>query len=125
MFGVSKGRKVVHRDAPVFASPSGLPTRHIVTPAVGARALFVAEQVLEPGQGVPRHTHEVEEVLTFLAGRGEATCGEERHEIARGVSLVIPPGVVHGFLATGDEALRVLAIFPGDRFAATRRADEA
>lgn len=95
--------------------------RYLVTPEAGAHALFVAEQVLEPGEAVPPHTHEVEEVLTFLGGTGEASCGEEHHAVGVGVSLVIPPHVVHGFAATGEESLRVLVIFPGDHFAATRR----
>lgn len=121
---MSEATRVTHGDAPVRSSPSGLPTRYIATPEVGARALFVAEQALEAGQAVPRHTHEVEEVLTFLAGTGEATCGGERHQVGAGVSLVIPAGVVHGFRATGDGTLRVLVIFPGDRFAATTRETE-
>ncbi len=118
-----KATRVLHQDAPVTASPSGLPTRYIATPETGAHAVFVAEQTLEAGQAVPLHTHPVEEVLTFLQGRGEAECGEDRFEIGAGVSLVIPPGVVHGFRSTGDEPLRVLVIFPGDRFAITTRAD--
>lgn len=116
-----KATKVLHAEAPVFASPSGLPVRYLVTPEVGAHALFVAEQVLKPGEAVPPHTHEVEEVLTFLSGSGEANCGGERHTVGAGVSLVIPPHVVHGFAAAGEEPLRVLVIFPGDHFAATKR----
>ncbi|MGI8642764.1 MAG: cupin domain-containing protein [Thermomicrobiales bacterium] len=111
--------RVLHREAPLGNSPSGSPIRYVATLESGARTLFVAEQLLEPGQAVPRHTHEVEEVLTFLSGQGEATCGDERHEVGEGVSLVIPPGVVHGFRASGDGPLKVLVIFAGNRFAAT------
>ncbi|HEV2106763.1 MAG TPA: cupin domain-containing protein [Thermomicrobiales bacterium] len=116
---------IIHADAPIMLSPSGLPTRCVVSPTTGARQLFVAEQALEPGQAVPLHTHPVEEVLTFLGGSGEATCGEDLHEVREGVSVFIPPGVAHGFRNTGEMPLRVLVIFPGDSFAETIGAGSA
>jgi quercetin dioxygenase-like cupin family protein len=114
-----KATAIVHSKAPVVPSPSGLPTRPIVAGEIGARRLFVAEQALAPGQAVPMHTHPVEEVLTFLDGIGEATCGADLFQVATGVSLFIPPEIVHGFRNIGTVPLRVLVIFPGNSFAQT------
>jgi quercetin dioxygenase-like cupin family protein len=113
------GRRIVHDEVPVQRSPSGLVIRHLVTEREGATVLFVGEQWFEPGDEVPRHTHPVEEVLTFLAGEGEATLGDEQVAIGAGVSLYVPPGLVHGFRCTGGETLRVLVVFPTPRFAET------
>jgi len=113
------GTRIVHAQAPVAAGPSGLPIRHLVDERIGAAALFVGEQVVAPGQRVLRHTHPVEEVLVFVGGEGEATLGDDRVPVGAGVSLHVPPGVVHGFRPTGAEPLRLLVLFPRPRFAET------
>jgi quercetin dioxygenase-like cupin family protein len=112
-------RRIVHADLPIVPSPSGLPSQHIVSSEMGAETIFVGQQWLEPGERVLLHTHPVEEALTFLAGSGEATLDEELVAIGPGVSLFIPPGVVHGFRNTGETTLHVLIVFQGPRFAAT------
>lgn len=113
------GQRIVHADLPIVASPSGLPLQHLVSGRVGARALYVGQQWLQPGDRVLLHTHPVEEVLTFLAGDGEATLTDERYEIGAGVSLYVPPGVVHGFANTGDDTLHLIVTFPLPDFAPT------
>lgn len=100
-------------------SPSGLPTQHLVAARDGATAIFVGQQWLRPGDRVLLHIHPVEEALVFLAGEGEATLGDERVPIGAGVSLYVPPGLVHGFQCTGPETLHVIVVFPGARFAET------
>lgn len=112
------GARVVHSEVPIVASPSGLPTQYLVTERDGATALFVGQQWLQPGERVRLHTHPVEEALTFLAGGGEATLGEETVAIGAGVSLHIPAGVVHGFRCT-NAPLHVLIVFPQPSFAET------
>ena len=114
------GARIVHADVPLHPAPSGLPTRHLVSAATtGATSLFVAQQWLHPGQRVPRHTHPVEEVLTFLAGTGEATIGNEHHPIGPGTTLFIPAGIPHGFHQTGATPLLVHVVFPVPQFAET------
>ena len=115
----TSGKRIVHADLPIVPSPSGLPTQHLVSARDGARHLFLAQQWLAPGQRVFLHTHPVEEVLTFLAGSGEATLGEETVAIGAGTSLFIPPGLVHGFRNTGTDTLHVLVAFPVPEFAET------
>lgn len=113
------GRRLVHAELPVGRSPSRLPLQAIVDESIGANALYLGQQWLEPGDRVLPHTHPVEEVLVFLAGSGEATLGEEIVPFGAGVSLFIPPGVVHGFHNTGDATLHLLVVFPTPRFAET------
>jgi quercetin dioxygenase-like cupin family protein len=112
-------RRVAHEALPIIASPSGLPSQHIVTEAIGAEAIFVGQQWLKPGERVLLHTHPVEEALTFLAGTGEARLDETTVTIGPGISLFIPPGIVHGFRNTGADQMHVLIVFQGPRFAET------
>ncbi len=112
-------RRIVHAEVPVRRSPSGLPIQHLVTAADGSKTLFLGRQWLRPGEEVVRHTHPVEEILTFLDGSGEATLGDDRVVVGPGVSLYIPPEAVHGFRNTGDELMHLLVVFPTPRFAAT------
>jgi quercetin dioxygenase-like cupin family protein len=113
------GKCIVHSELPIVASPSGLPSQHLVTARDGARALFVGQQWLQPGDRVRRHTHPVEEVLTFLSGEGQATLGEETVAIGPGVSLYVPPGLVHGFRCAGTATMHVIVNFPVPHFAET------
>ena len=116
--------RIEHASVPIVASPSGLPTQHLVSARVGARSLFVGQQWLQPGDRVLLHTHPVEEALTFLSGEGEATLGEETVPIGAGVSLYIPAGVVHGFRCTAG-TLHVLVVFPVPEFAETAIIEDA
>ena len=117
-------RRIDHADVPIVASPSGLPTQHLVSARDGAEGLFVAQQWLRPGDRVLLHTHPVEEAITFLSGSGEATLGEETVPIGAGVSLYIPAGEVHGFRCT-EGTLHVFVVFPTPEFAETMIVERA
>jgi quercetin dioxygenase-like cupin family protein len=116
---MTSGRRIVHSDLPIIPSPSGLPSQHIVTEAVGATSTFLGQQWLKPGDRVLLHTHPVEEAVMFLSGTGEATLGDETVAIGPGVSLFFPPGLVHGFRNTGSDVLHVVIVFPVPHFAET------
>lgn len=106
-------------DQPVHASPSGLLTRYLADRETGSQDLFVGQQWLGTGQRVFLHTHTVEEVLVFVSGTGTATLGDQEVAVGPGTTLVLPPGVVHGFRNHSPAPLHVLVIFPTDHFART------
>jgi quercetin dioxygenase-like cupin family protein len=118
------GRRIEHAAVPIVASPSGLPTQHLVSAQDGAEQLFVAQQWLQPGDRVLLHTHPVEEAITFLSGAGEATLGEEIVPIGAGISLYIPPGAVHGFRCIAG-TLCVMVVFGVPEFAETTIVERA
>jgi quercetin dioxygenase-like cupin family protein len=118
MISLPPARRIVHAELPIVKSPSGLPTQHLVSSVVGSRSLFVAQQWLQPGERVLLHTHPVEESLTFLAGEGLATLGDDEVAVGPGITLYVPPGVVHGFACTAGQ-LHVLFAFSTHEFADT------
>jgi oxalate decarboxylase/phosphoglucose isomerase-like protein (cupin superfamily) len=71
---------------------------------------------LEPGKGHDRHNHPgCEEILYVLSGKGlqvvEPSSGRVEREIGAGVLVHIPPDVYHSTVNTGDEPMRLLAIY--------------
>jgi mannose-6-phosphate isomerase-like protein (cupin superfamily) len=102
---------VDHRDRTVIRSASGkLTLSMVVNREVGASSLSVWIACNTPGEIVPLHTHEVEEVLTFIAGEGIATVGDETVAVHANMSIVVPPSVPHGYRNTGSGPLRVVAV---------------
>ena len=119
------GTRIVHDELRVDRSPSGLALRHLVTGDIGATDVYIGEQWLQPGEQVLLHTHPVEEVLIFTTGTGEAALEGQRLPVSGGVTIHIAAGEHHGFRNTGDSALRVFVIFPGNAFAQTDIVDDS
>jgi oxalate decarboxylase/phosphoglucose isomerase-like protein (cupin superfamily) len=86
-------------------------------PRVTAAKKFSAGVVaLEAGKGHERHNHPgCEEILYVLSGRGrqvvEPASGKVEREIGPGVLVHIPPDVYHSTVNTGEEPMRILAIY--------------
>jgi mannose-6-phosphate isomerase-like protein (cupin superfamily) len=101
---------VDHRNRPVIRAASGKQSLSmVVNREVGASSLSVWISCNTPGEIVPLHTHEVEEVLTFISGNGIATVGDETVAVHADMSIVVPPSVPHGYRNTGSGPLRVVA----------------
>ena len=69
-----------------------------------------------PGRGPGLHKHPYEEVFVVQEGRATFTVGEETVEAEGGQVLVVPAGVPHGFVNSGDGPLRQIDIHVSDRF---------
>ncbi len=86
-------------------------------PRVTAAERFSAGVVsLEPGKGHERHNHPgVEEILYVLSGTGEQTVDFDgrsfRREVSPGVLIHIPPDIYHSTINTGQEPMRLFAVY--------------
>jgi oxalate decarboxylase/phosphoglucose isomerase-like protein (cupin superfamily) len=117
----------MHITQNIEPSPSAIPgIRHstLAGSAQGLKHLSVWDQVLEPGSATPPHRHDCEEVVLCSAGRGVIVLealGERGREsggrltrteqFAAGNTICIPRNAVHQILNTGDEPLRLVALF--------------
>jgi quercetin dioxygenase-like cupin family protein len=94
----------------------GVETRMLVAAANGARELCMFEQWVAPGAGAPSHSHQVEEILTVLAGEAEVWVDAKRFPLRPGQSAIVPARSVHGFSNTGTATLHVQAVLAAASF---------
>ena len=79
--------------------------------------LTVGRVVIKPGQSNPRHCHDnCEEVLYLLHGSLRHSFADESIDMQAGDTLVVPPGVMHNAINTGDiDADMIVAYSEGHR----------
>ena len=75
-------------------------------------SLAVIIEEVAPADRIPLHRHTIDEVLLYEAGSGEIVLGDERQLVRAGSIAFVPAGVAHATVNTGDEPLRVRAVFP-------------
>jgi mannose-6-phosphate isomerase-like protein (cupin superfamily) len=69
-----------------------------------------------PGGGPKLHRHPYEEVFVIQDGTVTFTAGDETIEANGGQVIVVPGGVPHKFVNTGEGRLRQVDIHASDRF---------
>jgi quercetin dioxygenase-like cupin family protein len=67
-----------------------------------------------PGSGVKLHRHPYEETFVVQEGVATFTVDGEQIEVPAGQILVVPAGAAHGFVNSGDTALRQVTVHPSD-----------
>src|SRR5262245_7234425 len=115
---------VDHRDRPIIHSASGHPSLSmVVNREVGACSMSVWTTFHQPGEVVPLHTHEYEEIITIIAGEAIVTVAGESIPVHADTSIVIPPRTPHGYKNSGDGILRMIASFPDPDAVLGKRVD--
>ncbi len=66
---------------------------------------------VEPGEDVGEETHDVDQVLVFVAGEGQSVLDGERGSIRPGTLVSVPAGTLHNFVNTGQEPLKLYTIY--------------
>jgi mannose-6-phosphate isomerase-like protein (cupin superfamily) len=51
---------------------------------------------VEPGTGIPLHTHNVEECVLVLNGEATVTIGDDTFDVSAGAGTWVPADVPHG-----------------------------
>jgi mannose-6-phosphate isomerase-like protein (cupin superfamily) len=81
---------------------------------------------IEPGDDIGEETHDVDQVLVFVAGEGEAILNGERSPIAADHLVVVPAGTLHNFVNTGATPLKLFTIYaPPEEAPGTVHRDKA
>jgi len=78
---------------------------------LGTRQLSMWRQTMAPGAATPPHRHDCEEVVLVQSGRGHVLVDGRRIEFGPDTTLVLPAGVDHQIVNSGDEPVRTLAVF--------------
>lgn len=67
---------------------------------------------VEPGDEIGEETHEVDQILMFVAGEGEAVMdGVNRRKVKANSLVVVPAGTLHNFINTGSEPLKLFTVY--------------
>jgi quercetin dioxygenase-like cupin family protein len=98
-------------DAPEF-DLAGVSIRGLSSPSRGALETMSYRVDLRPGQRLPEHTHDHEEVFHVLSGSITVSLDGEETPLGPGDTVMIPPGVSHFSYADGSLAAAILAMMP-------------
>ncbi|MBI3956550.1 MAG: cupin domain-containing protein [Candidatus Kerfeldbacteria bacterium] len=64
-----------------------------------------------PGGEIGEESHEVDQILVFVDGTGEAVLAGQRQPIAPGDLFFVPAGTVHNFINTGTIDLKLYTMY--------------
>jgi len=97
-------------DLPAFITLDGSGIREIAGPSwTPARNQSLAEATVPVGgETIPHYHVQAEELYFFQRGTGTLRLAGETREVRPGDCAVIPPGVEHQLVNTGDEDLVLL-----------------
>ena len=77
----------------------------------GLRSLSLWRQALAAGGATPPHSHECEEIVMCLSGRGEVHIAGEVHPFGAQQTVLLPANVPHQIFNVGPEPLEMTAVF--------------
>ncbi|MBL4826431.1 MAG: cupin domain-containing protein [Spongiibacteraceae bacterium] len=107
-------------DNRVLDRGSGIKTLPLITPHSTNNAAFTTGISTYPqGKGAPFHSHNCDEQVTLLEGKGEVEINGEITPLVKYDTTYIPGDLVHAFRNTGDEPMVILWVYASNRV--TRR----
>lgn len=74
--------------------------------------LSVIRESIGVGDRIPRHWHDIDEVVLYEAGHARVFLDGLETEVHAGASVFIPAGSVHGAVNIGDEPVHIRAVYP-------------
>jgi quercetin dioxygenase-like cupin family protein len=78
----------------------------------GRTSLGVIRERIGAGDRIPRHWHDVDEVVLYESGSGRVHLDGVDSDIEAGATVFIPAGLIHGTVNTGDTPLEIRAVYP-------------
>ena len=86
---------------------------------------------IPPDGEIGEEVHEVDQILTFVSGVGEAKVGGKTRKVAQGDLVIVPAGIKHNFTNAGPNPLVLYTVYgppehaDGAVHATKEEADEA
>jgi quercetin dioxygenase-like cupin family protein len=77
---------------------------------VGTDGLVLATITYDPGCEVEPHTHDDQEAIYVIEGRGRAKVGDESVELEPGTAVYIAKGVTHSVVNPNDEPIEAVLV---------------
>jgi quercetin dioxygenase-like cupin family protein len=94
------------------------------TPLVGnwnrkGNGLTTGMTAFEPGKGITRHSHNVEETVMILEGLATVVIGDESFDCEAGDVTWIPAGIPHYFKNRGEGQMKIYWVYTTQRVTRT------
>ena len=112
MSGTAAGARVVSLDA----LPATATARELVGADHGDAGVCLIFVDAPPGSGPSLHRHPYEEIFIVQEGQATFTAGDEERIVRSGEIVIVPAGVPHAFVNSGDGPLRQIDIHVSPRF---------
>lgn len=72
----------------------------------------IVTMTLQPGEEIGEEVHDHgDQILTFVAGAGEAVLEGEAHPVEAGDQCAVPAGALHNFRNTGQDPLKLWTVY--------------
>ncbi|GBC71378.1 Acireductone dioxygenase [Candidatus Calditenuaceae archaeon HR02] len=108
MLIVKRGVKGEDRTGGLFIGTANVAT--LVNEELGSKEFLAAIVTFTPGSKTKSHTHNHEQILFILRGRGYVGTVDQTWEVSEGDFVLIPAGLVHWHGAASDSEFSHLAI---------------
>lgn len=66
---------------------------------------------IKPGEEIGEEVHELDQFLRFEEGIGKAVLDGVESDVGNGSAVVVPAGVRHNFINTGDTDLKLYTVY--------------
>lgn len=66
---------------------------------------------IKPGEEIGEEVHTLDQFLRFEQGTGKAILNDIKSEVKDGTAVVVPAGVKHNFINTGETDLKLYTIY--------------
>jgi len=66
---------------------------------------------LKPGEEIGEEVHSLDQFLRIEKGEGKAVLDGVEHEIEDDFAIVVPAGMKHNFINTGDKSMKLYTIY--------------
>jgi quercetin dioxygenase-like cupin family protein len=103
---------ILRSDDTAELEMGGIAIRGFASPSRGAVETMAWRVTFGPGQRLPEHTHDHEEVFHVLDGAVTASLDGEETPVGPGDTVMIPAGVRHTSFTDDASSATLLAIMP-------------
>jgi len=99
-------------ELPVDHSDPGVDALRLVNSNRGAKTMTAGVATFEPGASIIWHTHPCEETVIILEGRASAHVNDQKFQLGRYDTTIMPPGVPHCFSNDSDRPMTIAYFYP-------------
>ena len=96
---------------PVIRNEHGA-SNPLLGPADGVSSYVMLYVKHDPGESSPNHVHKWEHQAFITEGAGILVCGGKEYPVKTGDAVLVPGGVRHQFINTGDVPLHRVTVNP-------------